>query len=160
MSKILLLSWSWAKNHLNFRTVITSHLLITYFTSRKSHTRFKTTGSYHDSISSCLMSIPWGPFLIFTIFCWDIRNFVFTTGVNDTGDDSLQQYQLAYTSKWTLSKNNHISVNRTQQYLNKIWKFSHLSLCHWHRWFNLYIRISPRIFVKIRNCLIGICETA
>jgi hypothetical protein len=57
-----------------------------YPLKRESDTRFLTSGFYCDSVSSGPMSIPLGPFQIFSKIRGDIHNFVFIAGVNDTGD--------------------------------------------------------------------------
>jgi hypothetical protein len=41
---------------------------------------------FHESVSPGPLSIPLGPFQIFMTIRGDIHNFVFTTGVVDTGD--------------------------------------------------------------------------
>ncbi len=53
---------------------------------RKSDTRFSTSSFFHESVSPRPLSIPLEPFWIFSKIRRDIRELMFITGVNDTGD--------------------------------------------------------------------------
>ncbi len=48
--------------------------------------RLLSSGFLNDSVSSVSLSIPLGPFQIFTKTCRDIFNSVLIAGVNNTGD--------------------------------------------------------------------------
>ncbi len=45
-----------------------------------------TSGFFHESVSPRPPSNPLEPFLIFSKTCVDIRELLFITGVNDTGN--------------------------------------------------------------------------
>jgi hypothetical protein len=74
--------------------------------------------------------------------------------VDDIGHETVQQYQVAYISKGTKSKNHHMSVNSnsaaSQQKMKKlsVSKFSHLSPVSLILVINLNFRISGRILVS------------
>ncbi len=51
----------------------------------ESDTRFSISGFFHESVSPRPPSIPLGPFWIFLKIRWDIREWMFIAGVNDTG---------------------------------------------------------------------------
>jgi len=50
-----------------------------------SVTRFSTSGFFHESVSPKPLSLPIGPFRIFSKIRGDIRSSRFATGVNNTG---------------------------------------------------------------------------
>jgi hypothetical protein len=52
---------------------------------KDSVTRFSTYGFFHESVSPKPLSIPLGPFQIFSKILTDIRSSRCTTGVVDTG---------------------------------------------------------------------------
>ncbi len=51
-----------------------------------SDTTFSTSGFIHDTVSPTPPSIPLEPFWIFSKIRGDIRELLFITGVNDTGN--------------------------------------------------------------------------
>ena len=51
--------------------------------------RFSTSGFFHESVSPRPPSIPLEPFRIFSKIRGDIRELMFITGVNDTGEKLL-----------------------------------------------------------------------
>ncbi len=53
---------------------------------RESDTRFSTSGFFHESVTPGPMSTPLGLFRIFSKIREDILEWMFITGVNDTGD--------------------------------------------------------------------------
>ncbi len=52
----------------------------------ESDKRFSTSGFFHESVSPRPPSIPLEPFWIFSKTRGDIRELLFITGANDTGD--------------------------------------------------------------------------
>ena len=50
------------------------------------HEIFATSGFFHESVSPRPPSLPLGPFWIFSKIRGDIRELLFITGVNDTGN--------------------------------------------------------------------------
>ncbi len=52
----------------------------------KYDTRFSSSGFFHESVSPRPISIPMGPFWIFSKIRGDIRELMFIASVNDTGE--------------------------------------------------------------------------
>ncbi len=78
----------------------------------------------------------------------------FIVSVLDTANEQLQQNQLAFTSKCTLSKNLYMSVNSSPTASKQ--NFSQLLPESSPMVIKFYFWISPQIFVKIRNGCNGI----
>ncbi len=70
------------ENFLNEVPIVYSLLIENW---RDSVTRSFASGFFHESVSPKPMSIPLGPFRIFSKIRGDIRSSRLTTGINDTG---------------------------------------------------------------------------
>ncbi len=132
---------------------------------------------FHESPSPKPIIITLGSFRIFSKFRGDIGKSRCTTGVNDTGGKFSHKFPLCCWHRWqimgTISGCRHLKVNlkakiyiyvssTTQRWPNKSIKifliedFFHLPPVSLTLVANLELRISSRIFEKIRNGLYGI----